>query len=293
MTVAMVEHARSGKAPFVGIPIAGAEPFIVRSDLLRDTLKGLTVIDAAIQMTLDPRELGQRRLVVCAVGKGVQAIRRFVPVTRQHCLLRQYEWAEAQRKKRAAPAVRVTAREKQIARLRKQLTKLGKPRVPIHPLLDHGEREVCYRRQSDARELAAWQHLVADSSACERPLTHGEQWARWKREARIRRWIQVQARECRAGKIDMRKLYVRLAERGITAQKWSKLNTRQKESCKDVFGYLTRLWEFCGLADKPRWYFEPYRMPKIGATFYRDWLEHLYEYKELESMIAGLEEVGR
>ncbi len=49
-----------GTAPIVGIPLEGEKPFAVRRDLLVNSLKGLKVIDAGVQLDLQtgkPSEL--------------------------------------------------------------------------------------------------------------------------------------------------------------------------------------------------------------------------------------------
>src|SRR5947207_12715618 len=117
MIMQMVESARKAKCPIVGIPQPGEHPFCLKRSLLVESLRGLRIIDAAIQLPLDPK--GQRTLVVYASGPRVQAIRRYMPLQNwspDHIRIPQWSWADAQRKARAKPKVRMSAREKQIAR---------------------------------------------------------------------------------------------------------------------------------------------------------------------------------
>jgi hypothetical protein len=270
MITQLVESARKATAPIVGIPMEGEAPFCLRRSLLVDSLKGLKIIDAAVQLALDGREDG-RRLVVYASGDRVQAIRRFVPIHRNAALLPQWEWADKQREKRKRPAVKLTGRDKEIAKWQKKLARLGKPRAPEHPLLP---------------SKYAWKY----------PEGIGQQWAQWKREAHIRRWIQAQARVCQAGKATTTQLYRILAERGLRVTKWSDVPTRHGDKYSpvsfkdlpDIFAYLNRLWEFCGIASKPKYYFDPESESIVGPELYKNWLEHLHEYKQLAAMIEGV-----
>lgn len=282
-----VETARNAKAPIVGIPIPGERPFCVRRDLLTSSLKGLKIVDAGIQPSLDGNRRNYR-LVVYAAGDRVQAIRRFVPLGSYEPLL---EWVKIERKKRATPKVRTSAREKEIIKLQKRLVKLRVPQAPTHPLITKGDTAENIR-ESDASILRNWEQWKTEGHAeMQRPLTNGQKWAAWKREARVRRWIQTQARACSKGKLTTAQLYRTLADRGIKAQKWSDLRKHGKDRCENVFGYLAILWEFCGLSGKPRWYFEPYRMPRCGREHYSHFLEWVVEYRQLVSLIATLQEL--
>lgn len=283
----LVETARKATAPIVGIPLPGERPFCIRRDLLSDSLKGLKIVDAGIQLPLDGNRRNAR-LVVYAAGDRVQAIRRFAPLGSYEPLL---QWVKNERKKRATPKVRTSARQKEILKLQKKLAKLGTPAAPMHPLLSNRDTAQDIRK-SDAERLANWDRWVADGyPECRKPLTNGEQWAAWKREAPIRRWIQTQARECRKGKLSTAQLYRTLAEREIVARKWSELKTHDKERCGNLWGYLVILWQFCGLHGKRAWYFEPYKMPACGREHYSHFVEWVAEYRQLVSLIATLQEL--
>ena len=94
----------------------------------------------------------------------------------------------------------------------------------------------------------------------------------------------------------MAKLYTALEAKGLTVRKWSGLSTRDRERCGDLWGYLSQLWEFCGLNSKPSWFrsegswFERYGT--MGCERYKFWLDSLHRRKELESMIAAVEQLG-
>ena len=293
--VGRVESARRATAPIVGIPLEGEEPFAVSRSLLVESLKGLKVIDAGVQLHLETGKPCQ--LVVYAVGKGVKAVRKFNPcagILGHSVRLDLWYWAGKEREKRKAPPkVRTTAREKQLTRLRKQLEKMGKPEPPLHPFRPSQYGDTAQQiRERDRKEVEGWERLVAEGCQVERPLTMGQRWRKWKQEAGIRRWVQLQARLCKAGKMTTTRLYRVLSERGIRVKKWSDLRTHDKERCRDLFGYLGKLWEFSGLWEKPSYWFERERDYTLGPEHYQGWLESLREYKELESMIAGVESIG-
>jgi hypothetical protein len=311
-----IESARKATAPIVGIPLEGEKPFALSRDLLVNSLKGLRIIDAALQLHLETGKPCQ--LIVYAVGMNgskVQSVRKFNQI--EDC--KPYDagmvaalapwgtvkgalagWAMQQREKRvaklASPKVRVSAKEKQIARWEKQLLKLGKPNPPRHPISDFGMAKVKDRLEHDARELAGWTRYVEEGCDWKRPLTIGQQWARWKREAGVRRWIQLQARLLRANKPETvnttNQLYRVLRERGVEVKKWSELKTHDKERCGgDLFGYLKILWEFCGLSRKPGYWFDSLGIRMFGPEHYEYWLDHLHQVKELEMMIQAIKEI--
>src|SRR5258708_734464 len=125
-----VESARKATAPIVAISVAGGLPFCIRRSLLANSLKGLQIVDAGIQMALDGKRESSM-LVVYAAGPRVQAIRRFVPLNNRYQIrMDLWKWAEAQREKRLKPVVKMTGRARQIERLRKRLVKMGKPEAP-------------------------------------------------------------------------------------------------------------------------------------------------------------------
>lgn len=275
MITQMVESARKATAPIVGIPMEGEAPFCLKRALLADSLKGLTIVDAGIQLALDGKREGMR-LVVYAVGSGVTAMRSFVPMERNSILLLQWEWAGKLRDKRKVPTVKMSGRERRIAQWERKLVKLGRPKAPRHPLLYASEYTREHMREHGA-EL-------------------GQQWAMWKREAEVRRWISAQGRECKAGKLTTTQLYRVLEDHGLQVIKWSNVPTHRGERYSHVsrtglanlFDYLRHLWAFCGLSRKPSYYFDPEGALECGSQHYEGWLAHLHEYKELEAMIAGV-----
>lgn len=290
----LVESARKAKSPIVGIPLIGMAPFAVKRELLVKTLEGLTVIDAAVQMNLE----GQAAmLVIYAVGERVQAIRKFLPLQmpayQAKGMIR--DWAEKQRAKRSAPKVKQTAHAKQIAKLEKYLAKIGEVEAPKHPLLfgiSYGHSRAESIREYDAKQLRAVAEMRAEGSAVEY-LTKGQEWAEWKRQAHIRRWVQSQARLCAKGKMNSIQFYAILAERGVKVTKWSDVGSyeRKHNGLTDVYAYLSKLWEFCHLQRKP-WGFEPERVEEWsdlpGAKHYEHWLSRIRNRKELQGQIAAI-----
>lgn len=295
--VGMIESAIRAKAPIVGIPQDGEAPFCFKRAILADSLKGLKIIDAGIQLALDGKPENSR-LVIYAAGAGVKAVRSLVPMYRGRFLLDQWAWADGERKRLGRKSLpKVSGKEKKLIQLRKQLAKLGPLSTPRHPMLDDGYNGLAARMEHDARAYEGWQRLVdpangylAEGTTVERPLTLGEQWAKWKAEADTRRWIQTRARMVKAGKMTTAQLYKALEAKGIKARRWSDLNTRERERCKDLFGFLGTLWEFCGLAGKPYW-FKAEAERELGAKHYEYWLEGLHKRKEIQSMIEGIEAI--
>lgn len=292
MVLSMMQSAMKATSPIVAIPIPGEEPFIVRRDLLVGSLRDLTVIDAGIQMPLDGKR-ENARLNVFAVGEGVRSSRAFRPIDRNHILRTVWDWAEAERERRGKPkAPKTSARQKKIAQLEKRLAKMGEIQPPAPRLID-GQREVQWRREHDEKQLAAWVSMVVEGSEIEQPLTVGQEWAEWKRQASVRRWIQAQARltlgqskQVRSKRpgwkipkrwsptraaYNMTDLYKTLESRGVPATKWTELPTRRGDKTstngykryESIFDYLNDLWRNCrGMALKPSYYFDVYDMAK-------------------------------
>jgi hypothetical protein len=315
--IAYVETARKAKAPIVGIPIEGSRPFAVRRDLLVESLKGLTIIEAAIQMPLNGTN-GERQLVIYAVAPGIKARRVFYPAPlgwQQGSP--QYElpkWADAERKKRALKAAqpKLTTREKAILRLEKQLAKLPEHRLdPLeHPLLEgRAEYERCREHEREAIEQVQQHRQRCDGCGlCGYiPATAAQLEARWRREKATRREVQKLARACGKGEMTTAQLYKRLEGMGLKVKKWSQLDTHtrrqvyrlnpaQKEQyvCApegDLHDYLASLWRFCDLlTERPREFRrEDVRwQPPIGAARYANWLGRRAERQQLQSQIEAI-----
>jgi hypothetical protein len=285
----MLQNAIKAKSPILGIPIPGEKPFCVRRELFVDSLRGLRLIDAAIQMPLDGDRC-KMRLEVWAVSDTVKAHRKFVPLNPETHWQTQStlrEWAERQRKKVSGP--KLTPKQKVVLKLQKQLAKLGTPRAPMHPYrLKNFEAQAI--RDHDALQQKGAASLR--DGGCEITYTPvGAQWAQWKREQPIRRWIQAQARLCHAGSLTSAKLYKTLTERGLTVTKWTELRKHDRMRCKDsFFGYLERLWMYCGLVGRPHW-LQADEPETFGAERYAHWLEHLREHKALKAEIEDVQQL--
>jgi hypothetical protein len=93
-------NARRGKAPYVGIPLQGCSPFILKRELLVAALNGIRVIDAGIQVTL-PGEAGQgcqSYLQVYGVNEwGRPYMAKFYPQDRNKARTENFAWASRAR----------------------------------------------------------------------------------------------------------------------------------------------------------------------------------------------------
>jgi len=76
----------------------------------------------------------------------------------------------------------------------------------------------------------------------------------------------------------------------IAIKKWGEITTKQRERAgvENLFDYMNKLWEFCGLAEKPwgKKYYE--HEPTWGAEHYKTWLRDLHTRKQLISQIAAI-----
>jgi hypothetical protein len=259
----MLETAVKAKSPILGIQIEGQAPLCIKRELFTASLRGLRIIDAAIQMPLDGNR-DHMRLEVWAVGENVKAHRKFAPISIPHFEIQRtmHQWAARQRAKLSQP--KLTPRQKVLAKLRKQLT-LITIKNPKHPLL--------YRPEPDYDEY-------------ERTA-----FAAYKHEQNARRWIQSQARLCSAGKLTSAQLYKILRDRGLSVRKWTDLRKHERMHLKDSFhAYLNHMWKYCGLHQKP-YTFQIEKHGTMGADHYTPWLERVREYKALAAEIATIEAI--
>lgn len=267
MIIAMVESAIRAKAPIVGIPIEGQRPFALRRDVLTGSLKGMRIIEAAIQMPLE--STGRCLLQVFAVTPGgVKGTRTYYPLTAYDAGRLAKEWAAAQRKARSKPAAPKGARARHIAKLRKQLCA---PKRPTFALLEDGQQ---------AEPVPV--------------ITAGQHWRRWKQQAKQRRDVQRIARRVLAGTLTLAKAYGEVEALGLEVRRYSSLNTREKREYPDLTtAFLPKLWQFCGLVSKP-WGFEPmdHHEADYGPRHYERWLSEVRKRNQLLSEIAAIEALG-
>jgi hypothetical protein len=130
------------------------------------------------------------------------------------------DWTRAQRKARAHPKPLEPQGKhaKAIARLEKQLYKIGTPRPPHCALLYE-------RRYSDA-EGSYWRES-------------GVQWAKWKREARLRNklWHVANKRVGWTNKHRTAAIYEDARALGVTVKRWSDITGKEQERIGGLFDY--------------------------------------------------------
>jgi hypothetical protein len=277
--IGCIQSAIKAKCPIVGIPIPGQRPFTVRRDKLAGALRGLQIIDAAIQLPLDH---GHAQMVVYGVAPRVRGIYKFYLANGHRTSEMMRDWTRAQRKARAHPKPLEPQGKhaKAIARLEKQLAKMGTPRPPHCALLykcRHSDGAGSYWRES------------------------GVQWAKWKREARLRNklWHIANKRVGWTNKQHTAAIYEDARALGVTVKRWSDINGKEQERIGGLFDYLKRFHEFCGLTEKPgcfepqEWYVKSAHCDyaDFGPDHYADWLDKVRARKELESLIAGIREM--
>lgn len=75
--------------------------------------------------------------------------------------------------------------------------------------------------------------------------------------------------------------------RPITIKKWGEITAYERDhgNTPDLFAYLGKLWQFCGLTTKPARYDHG---PRWGAEHYKAWLRDLHTRKQLISQIAAI-----
>ena len=72
----------------------------------------------------------------------------------------------------------------------------------------------------------------------------------------------------------------------ITVKKWGEVTAYERDrGTPDLFAYLNKLWQFCGLTTKPAGYDHG---PTWGAEHYKSWLHDLYTRKQLIEQIAAI-----
>lgn len=264
--LAAVDFARRapGSSPFVGIATGnGAGTIIVRRAILRNSLKGLDVIDAEVRKVPDSHV----ELILHARGERVKARRVFFALNIHSYALRMEldVWKQAELKKRE-PKPKQSAREKQIAKLERQRARMGALNRPGNPCAE--------------REPNAFSEHEAESR-----MYRLEHWQAWREQKATRRAVTRIARE--KGWENTAKLYRQVEALGVKVRKWSDLRTNEREQCGgDLDGYLAKLWEFCGLTAKP--WRDARDHANWGAGRYEHWLSGLHARKELDSIIAGL-----
>ncbi len=236
---------------------------------------------------------------VYAAAKGVKATRLFLhqdprEYSNQRILL---DWKKAELKKRLPSGQKMDKYQKQIAACERKLAKLGTLRRPDNPAITPELEPI-------PAEMRRVEHL-------------------WYLQKPVRRAVMALARR---GKADLTaaKLYTEivkltapyydcpnalevfnwagdfkdkpefhyvLADKAVTVTKWGEVTAheRDRKGLTDIWAYLARLWEFCGLQSKPlynRWK----HTANWGPERYNEWQSARDARREIELMIAALNE---
>lgn len=79
--VKLVESARKAKSPITAIPIPGEVPLCLKTELLRESLRGMRITEASIQRVLGMNDKALPYLLVFGVTEGgVKGSRKYYPV---------------------------------------------------------------------------------------------------------------------------------------------------------------------------------------------------------------------
>ena len=293
-----LQSALKAKAPYVGVPIPGHAPLIFKRTLLAASLKGVRVVNVDVLGGADENGDAGRYLVVDGVAgerfNGQVCVGRtrhhmkVRAIPRRHFRIPGYEpanvmskWIEKERKGKAAPPAPTgkTAKYlKAIAKLEKQLDRLGSRPEIFNPALATTERV---------------------------PDGWRKEWSRWREERELRAKIGAAAKAGRTSK----ELYAALRGAGLAeVRTFSQLNTAERRSLVGGSRY-SRSQTGNGEGTyldyaQPRnlWRFQPgllHRRPEIwgedfadserwGAGRYKVVLEWIRDRTELESRIAGV-----
>jgi len=325
--IARVEAARraKGTSPFVGIATPKGT-LMLRRDVLKKSLQGLRVIDAElieakegmITGTLDfyagrTSYRSHLALRVHAVGERAKAVRLYIHQPWKigagvfHKDLES--WQRANMRKWGVCDCYDFARHKTCSHIETATRpKLNKYEKAIAKL----EKEMPRERRPQNPAVSEYQPQLA--SADER-----RSWHTWKLQKGTRRAVMAIARRG-ARDLSSTQIYAEVAKltapyfgmvnhhevfngssprpepvyqletHSITVRKWGEITARQREHAglQNLFYYMNKLWEFCGLEEKPRGkkYYE--HAPTWGADHYKSWLHDLHTRKQLESQIAAI-----
>lgn len=76
----------------------------------------------------------------------------------------------------------------------------------------------------------------------------------------------------------------------LTIKKWGEVTAYERDrGTPDIFAYLNKLWQFCGLITKPAGYDHD---PTWGADHYKNWLDDLHTRKQLAEQITAIKAEG-
>jgi hypothetical protein len=240
--------ALRAKAPYVGIPIPGHAPLIFNRLFLFRAMKGVRPVNIEV-LTF---ESGERYLIVdgiaderfnghVCIGRVRHHMKvRSIPRARFRAYGRNNPANEMEKWKptvAAAPApVRTSKYDKAIAKLEKQLAKLG-PRPKIfNPAVATSDDD--YNRDT---------------------------WLAWHQQKALRGKIGALAKKAHTGQITARELYPALATL-TTIKRFSDLNTREKEQLSERYaeGSAPTFFDFAN--PKALWRFMPNLAKSYGGA---------------------------
>lgn len=295
-----IQTAMRVKCPVTAVSVPGRAPWRGRTDILRKSLKGLTIIHAKA-LPAD-RENGTI-LRVDAVGKGVKAKRLFYSLNLDQAKRMVEDWSQSERRRRQraalTPKLEIARGQKRyyaaITKLERELSKLDL-RPPENTLLGdlkHAQRIRQYRLEAEEREAKVVENLSRDNPEVEwKPsLTPGQQWALWKSQAALRVKLWHLSREVLNGKRTVVQLYRQAESLGCKVRKYGSIPERERERLGITHAeqHVEKFWQFCGLSEKP-WGFEPHKIGKraFGPEHYADWLSEVRQAKALRSQIENI-----
>lgn len=274
--------ALKASAPYVGIPIPGHAPLIFNRDKLKRALSGVKPIYIAVLI----HDNGNRSLTVegvagprCRTSLRMLSLPRsvFNPNRYSEPYMTMQKWNPVKSKPRVHS--RTTKYDKAIAKLERQLAKLGDRPHICNPSLAHSEVSENYR----------------------------EQFLQWHRQKDLRRKIGYLGVQTHAGKLTAHELYLALSKL-TTVKRYSDFTKKQLERMGIEIG-----WKHNGFFDycdpKNLWKFLPdvnnfwqQSRPKLcwgdweaweerdrwGSERYAPVLEWSHRRQELLSQIAAL-----
>lgn len=319
-----VDAARKarGNSPFVGIA-TNKGTVMLRRDVLKKSLAGLRVIEAELVESKDGMITGDLQfrdgrtkycahlaIRVYAAGERVKSVRLYIHQPWKigggmlHPLLES--WQRANMRKYGVCDCHDFYRRKTCSHVE----------TATRPKLNKYEKAIAKLEKEMPRE---WRPGNPAVQMCERPPasdSQRRQWREWYLQKDARRKVMALARR---GTKDLNstKLYAEVAKLTalhivmtnwdavfngdsprpepvytvetwpIVIKKWGEVIVRERErgNTKDLFAYLEKLWQFCGLTTKPAGYDHG---PTWGADHYKSWLQDLHTRKQLVEQIAAI-----
>jgi hypothetical protein len=313
-----------GTSPFVGIATVRGT-VMIRREVLRKSLSGLRVLYAELITSEDDSDMirGQFRhdngketwqaqyrarvaIRVYAVGERVKATRLYTHQEWKGSALLA-SWQRAEQRKYGVCDCREFYRQKICSHVA----------TATRPKMDKYQKAIAKLEKAMPREWRPENPTVSKYEAEPASDSVRRQWREWHMQRDTRRAVMAIARRGQkdygsariyaevsrlmASRIvetnfmerlnaspDIRSAPIYAVEvYPVTITKWGELTAyaRERKGLGDLFGYLKRLWEFCGLREKP---YQDHIALKWGAEHYREWLKDVHRKREIESMIAGL-----